>query len=152
MVKAPHKIAFFGPARDGRVQRRVQDEFGLFKRRQLVKVAQELQEPQIPRQIRFADAAKDPQRRLQQREQTLGPVFMHLTTRIFLLRMVDEVVRITPQCPIAPGRVGVEAPARLDRSVSRLLHCLDSTIPRCVHHDTAIAADPGNDGSRRPIS
>ena len=68
MVERLHKISLSGPARDGRVQRRIQNELGLLKRRQLVKVAQELKEPDVPRQIRFADASKHPQIRLEQGE------------------------------------------------------------------------------------
>jgi hypothetical protein len=48
-----------------RVQRRIHNHFGLLERRQLMKVAQELEEPHIPRQIRFAEAAKHSQGRLE---------------------------------------------------------------------------------------
>jgi hypothetical protein len=76
VIKTPHKIAFFGPARDGRVQRCIQHELGLLKCRQLVKVAQELKKSQIAWQVGFADATKHPQVRLEQGKQALGPVFM----------------------------------------------------------------------------
>ena len=46
MVQAPDKIALSGLARDGRVQRGIQDHLGLLKCCQgLIKVAQELKEP-----------------------------------------------------------------------------------------------------------
>ena len=61
MVQAPDKIALSGFARDGRIQRGIQNHLGLLKRRQLMKVAQELEEPHIARQIRFAHAPKHPQ-------------------------------------------------------------------------------------------
>src|SRR4029450_7774995 len=41
-VQAPPTIALSGFARDGRVQRGIQDHLGLLKCRQLIKVAQEL--------------------------------------------------------------------------------------------------------------
>ena len=68
------------------------DQLGLFTRRQLTEVPQKLEEPEIPGQVRFADATKHVQIRLEQREQALGPILMHVAPRIFLLRMVDEVV------------------------------------------------------------
>ena len=49
MVQAPDKIALSGFARDGRVQRGIQDHLSLLKRRQVIKVAQELKEPDIVR-------------------------------------------------------------------------------------------------------
>jgi hypothetical protein len=44
VVQAPDKIALSGFARDGRVQRGIQDHLGLLKRRQLIKVAQALKD------------------------------------------------------------------------------------------------------------
>jgi hypothetical protein len=38
----------------------VQDQLGLLKRRQLVKIPQELKEAQIPWQVRFAEFENDP--------------------------------------------------------------------------------------------
>jgi hypothetical protein len=51
----------------------------------LTKVAQELKEPEIPWQVQFAHATKYPQVGLQQREQALGAILMHVPARIFLL-------------------------------------------------------------------
>ena len=82
MVQTFDKIALSGSARNGRVQRRIQDQLGLLKRGQLVKVAKKLKEPQIARQVGFADTPKHPQVRLEQGKQALRPVLMHLTPRI----------------------------------------------------------------------
>jgi hypothetical protein len=65
MVETPDKITLPGLAGHGRVSRRRQDHLGLLKRRQLMKVAQELQEAHIPWQIGFAEAPKHPQVRLE---------------------------------------------------------------------------------------
>ena len=70
---------------------------------------------------------------------------MHVTARIFLLRMVDKVVRIALQRAIAAGRVGIETTARFDGDVGCFLHRLDSKVPRRLDDDTALAADPGDD-------
>jgi hypothetical protein len=71
-----------------------------------MKVAQELKEPHVSRQVSFADAPKYPQVRLEQRRQAFRPVLMHVTTRIFLLCMVDILVQVSRQRPIAAGGVG----------------------------------------------
>ena len=60
MIQAPDKITL--PALLATVvQLRIQDHLNLLKRRQLTKVAQELKEAQIARQVGFADAPKHPQ-------------------------------------------------------------------------------------------
>src|SRR5215471_845392 len=74
---------------------------------------------------------------------------MHVTARIFLLRMVDKVMRIALQRAIAAGRVGIEPTARLDCEVGPFLHCLDSKVPRRLDHHPSLATDPGDD--RRPV-
>ena len=61
MVQTFDKITLSGSAGNGRVQRRMQHHLSLLERRQLMKVAQELEESHIPRQIRFADASKHSQ-------------------------------------------------------------------------------------------
>ena len=66
VVQAPDKITPPRSARDGRIQRRIQDHLSLLKRRQLTKVAEELKEAQITRQVGFADAPKHPQIGLEQ--------------------------------------------------------------------------------------
>src|SRR5262249_35053439 len=68
----------------------------------------------IPRQIRFADASKHAQVRLEQGEQALCPVLMHVTPRVFLLRMIDVLVYVALQGAVAAGGVCVQPASRLD--------------------------------------
>src|SRR5215471_13572162 len=110
-----------------------------------MKVAQELKEAQIARQVGFAEAPKHPQIRLEYGEQTLCPVLMHVTARIFLLRMVDKVVRIALQRAIAAGRVGIETTARFDGDIGCFLHRLDRKVPCRLDDASSLAADPGDD-------
>src|SRR5215467_11965738 len=70
---------------------------------------------------------------------------MHVTARIFLLRMVPKVVRIALQRAIAAGRVAIEATAGLDCQGRRLLHRLHGEISGRVDDDRALAADPRDD-------
>jgi hypothetical protein len=65
VVQSFDKIALSGPARNGWVQRRMQDQLGLLKRCQLTIIPQKLKESHVPWQVRFADAPKYPQIRLQ---------------------------------------------------------------------------------------
>ena len=71
MVETPDKITLPGLAGNGWVQRRIQNHLGLLERRQLMKVAQELEESHIPRQIYFAEASKQAQLWLQQGKEAL---------------------------------------------------------------------------------
>ena len=122
MVQTFDKIALSGSAGNGWVQRRIHNHLGLLERRQLMKVAQELEESHIPRQIRFADASNHAQVGLQQGKEALRSVLMHITTGIFLLRVVDILVEVARERPIAAGRVGVQPTAGLDGEVRRLLY------------------------------
>ena len=61
MVQALHKFSLFGLAGNGWISGGIQDHLGLFKRRQLMKVAQKLKEPDVPRQVALADTAKHAQ-------------------------------------------------------------------------------------------
>ena len=61
MVQAPDKITLPRSARDGRFQRRIQDHLSQLKGRQLTKVAQELKEADVPRQVALADTTKHAQ-------------------------------------------------------------------------------------------
>ena len=61
MVETPDKLPLPCLAGNGRVSCSIQDHLGLLKRRQLMQVAQALQEAHIPWQIRFAEAPKHPQ-------------------------------------------------------------------------------------------
>src|SRR5689334_3601948 len=111
-----------------------------------MKVAQELKEAHIPRQVSFAETPKHPQIGLQQRKEALRPILMHVPTGIFLLRVIDKVMDIALERAIAAGRVRIEPTACLDREVGRFLHRLDGKVPRRLDHDTSLAADPGDDG------
>src|SRR5262245_7179468 len=82
-----------------------------------MKVAQELKEAQVSRQVQFADAPKHSQIRLEQGEQALRPIFVHVTPRVFFLSVIDERMHVALYCPIAVGRIGIQATARLDREV-----------------------------------
>src|SRR4030095_13622746 len=53
---------------------------------------------------------------------------MDLAPCIFLLRMIDIVMHIALQRPIAAGRIGIQATAHLDRQVRRLLDRLHREI------------------------
>src|SRR5207244_6940044 len=103
-------------------------------------------EAHIARQVGFAEASKDPQVWLEQGKQTLGPIFMDLPACILLLRMIDIVMHIALQGPIAAGRVRVQPTAGLDGEVSRLLHCLHCEIAGRVDDDRPLATDPGDNG------
>src|SRR5262245_62562049 len=70
---------------------------------------------------------------------------MHLTTGIFLLRVVDILVEVARERPIAAGRVGQESAAPLHSDIGGLLHRLDGKVPRRLDDDTPLAADPGDD-------
>ena len=129
MVQTLDKIALSGSAGNGPVQRRIQHHLGLLERRQLMKVAQELKESHIPRQVRFAEASKHAHVRLEQGEQALCPVLMHVTPRVFLLRMIDVLVYVALQGAVAAGGVRVQPASCLESEVGSLLHRLDSKVP-----------------------
>src|SRR4030095_9829584 len=114
-----------------------------------MKVAQELEESHIPRQSRFADASKHSQVGLQQGKEALGSVLMHLTASIFLLRVVDILVEVARERPIAAGRVGVQPTAGLDGEVHGLLYGLHGEIARRLDDDRPLATDPGD--NRGPV-
>jgi hypothetical protein len=67
------------------------------------KVLQELKEAHVSWEVGFAEAPKHPQVWLEQEEQTLRPILMRVTTRVFLLRMIDELVHVALQRPVATG-------------------------------------------------
>src|SRR4029434_407778 len=129
MVETPDKIPLPGLVGNGWVQRRIQNHLGLLERRQLMKVAQELEESYIPRQMHFAEASKHSQVGLQQGKEALRSVLMPLTASIFLLRVVDILVEVARERPIAAGRVGVQPTAGLDGEVHGLLYGLHREIP-----------------------
>src|SRR5213593_3103406 len=74
---------------------------------------------------------------------------MHVTTGIFLLGVIDELVHIALHRSIAAGGVGVEPTARLHGEGSCLLHRLDGEITGRLDDNSPLATDPGDDG--RPV-
>src|SRR5437763_15592616 len=84
--------------------------------------------PDIPRQVLFTHATKHSQIRLEQGEQALRTVFVDVTPRVFLLRVIDILMYITLHCPIATGGICVELTACLDGEVSGLLYGLHGEI------------------------
>src|SRR5215510_8154379 len=67
---------------------------------------------------------------------------MHVTARLFLLRMVNKVVHIALERPIAAGRVRIQPTARVDGEVHRLLHGLHGATFGRLEDDHPLAADP----------
>jgi len=62
----------------------------MLKRGVLTKVAQELKEHDVPRQVAFAHAAKHAQIRLEQRKEAFRAILVHVPTCILLLRVIDK--------------------------------------------------------------
>lgn len=58
MIKTLDKFPLLGPLGNGRIECRLQDQFGLLARIQLTKVPEKLKESDIPWQVQLADAAK----------------------------------------------------------------------------------------------
>src|SRR5215510_3069247 len=79
-------------------------------------------EAHIPDQVALAHTTKHPQIRLEQRKQALRPILMHLTAGVFLLRVIDRLMLVARQRPVAAGRIRIELTARLDSDVRRLLY------------------------------
>src|SRR2546423_11347386 len=69
-------------------------------------------------------------------------MLMDLPAGILLLRVIDIVMPIALQRPIAAGRVRVQPTARLHGEVSGLLHCLHGEIAGRLDDDSALTADP----------
>jgi hypothetical protein len=111
----------------------------LRKRIVLTEIAQELKETQVPWQVALADPTKHPQIRLEQGKETLRSVLMHVPTRVFLLRMIHELMHVAFQCSIAAGRVGVEPTTRLHGQAGSLLDRLDREIFGRVEDDLPLA-------------
>src|SRR5262247_4067993 len=111
-----------------------------------MKVAQKLKEPDVPWQVALAETAKHAQVVLEQREQTLGPILVHVPTCVFLLRVMHCVMLIARDQPVAAGRVRVEHTAGLHGEVGGLLHRLNRKVPCRVDHDATLTAYPGDNG------
>jgi hypothetical protein len=84
MVQVSDKLSLSGSARNRGVEGRIQDRLGLLTGILLTKLRKNCKEPEIPRQIRFAEATKHSQIRREQREQTLGPILVHVLACILL--------------------------------------------------------------------
>src|SRR5215472_13820734 len=74
---------------------------------------------------------------------------MHVTTGIFLLRMIDVLMHVARHRSIAARRVRIEPTARFHRQVGGLLHRLHGEIFGRLDDDSALATDPGDNS--RPI-
>src|SRR5262252_6329333 len=68
---------------------------------------------------------------------------------VFLLGVIDEVMRIALERPIAAGGVRIEPTARLDGEVRGLLYCLHRKISGRLDDHSPLATDPRDD--RGPI-
>jgi hypothetical protein len=115
----------------------------------VTQVPQELQTAHVSWQVHVMEATKHPQRGLESGEQTLGSILMHVTARICLLGMLDELVHVSLHRPIAAGRVGLQPTARLDRQIRCCLYRLDGEIAGRLADDSPLATDPRDD--RRSI-
>src|SRR5215475_11092751 len=71
---------------------------------------------------------------------------MHVTARVFFLRMIHERMHVPLHRPVAAGRVRVEPTARAHGDLRRLLHRLDREISGRLADDSPLATDPGDDG------
>src|SRR4029450_12482828 len=71
---------------------------------------------------------------------------MHLTTGIFLLRMIDVRMHVARHRPIAAGGVRIEPTARFHRQVGCLLDRLHREISGRLDDDRALTTDPGDNG------
>src|SRR2546427_7702142 len=74
---------------------------------------------------------------------------MHVTTGIFLLRMIHILMHVARHRPIATGRVRIEPTARFHRQVSCLLYRLHRKIFGRVDDNSPLATDPRDD--RGPV-
>src|SRR5918912_9730 len=103
-------------------------------------------EPDVPWQIELADTTKHPEVGLEQGEQTLRSILVHVPTCVLFLGVIHECVHVALHRPIAAGRVGIEPTARLHGQVGGLLYRLDREIFGRVDHNGTLAADPRDDG------
>jgi hypothetical protein len=72
-------------------------------------------------------------------------MLVHLTTGVCLLRMIDELVHVAFQRPVATGGVRIHSTARVPRNVGRLLYRLDREILDSMQNDGTRATDPRDD-------
>src|SRR5262245_62105833 len=91
-----------------------QDHLGLCAHMPVPSVPQERKETPVSREVAFTDALNYPEVRREEGAETLGPMLMHLTTGICLLRVIDDLIQVALQRSIAAGGVGVELTPYLD--------------------------------------
>jgi hypothetical protein len=149
VVKALHKLPLSRSARTGRISGCVQDQCGLLKGILPPLVPQELKKSDIPRQVVFAHASQHPQGGLAEGKQARGAMFVDVTTRVCLLRVLDVRMERALHRPRAAGRIRLASAPHLDGEVCRLLYCLDCAIAGRLDDDSPLATDPGDDG--RPV-
>jgi len=97
-------------------------------------VPQELKASDIPWPIALAEATEHAQVGLEQGEQALRAILVDVPTRVFLLRMIDGLMHIARQRPIAARRVRVEPTPRVHREVRGLLYglCTVKSLVACI--------------------
>src|SRR5262245_10500127 len=88
---------------------------------------------------------KHPEVGLEQGEQTLRSILVHVPTCVLFLRVIHEFVPVALQRPIAAGRVGIEPTTRLHGQVGGLLYRLHREIFGRMDHNGPLAADPCDD-------
>src|SRR5881227_3047405 len=74
---------------------------------------------------------------------------MHLPAGVFLLRMIDKLVEVPLHRPIAAGRIGIQATARVHSKIGRFLHRLHREIFSRLDDNSPLPTDPGDD--RGPV-
>ena len=74
---------------------------------------------------------------------------MDLPACILLLRVIDILVEIPLQRPIAAGRIGIQATPRLYSKIGRFLHCLHCEIFSRLDDHSPLPTDPGD--NRWPV-
>jgi hypothetical protein len=58
VIKTRDEFSLFGLPGNGRIECRLQEQFGLLERIQLPKVPKELKESDVPRQVQLAEATE----------------------------------------------------------------------------------------------
>ena len=73
-------------------------------------------------------------------------MLVHVSTRVFFLRVIDVLVQGALQGSIAAGGVGVQPTARLHSEIRGLLYGLHGAISGRLDDDRTLAADPRDHG------
>src|SRR5215217_9583635 len=146
VIKTRDKFPLFGPTGNRGVQGRLQDQCGLLERIQLPKVPEELKESDVPWQVTLAETTEHAQIGLEQRKQTLRTILMDIPARVFLLRMIDVLMHVALERPIAARGVCIKPTPRLDSEVSSFLDGLHREIFGRLDNHRPLAAHPGDNG------